>query len=81
MEPSDDSAVQRLRAKTGRGVMECRAALEICEMDEELARGYLAFNGLAVSIKPLNGESRTEAYRRWVMTQAYDYAASLAKGT
>ena len=71
-------AIHRLRGQTGRSFMECRAALEICGMDEKLACGYLAFNGLAVNVKPREGETQDAAYRRWVLSQAQDLVDTLS---
>lgn len=74
-------AIYKLRSRTGRSFMECQDALEICKMDEELAKGYLMFNGLAVNVHPQEGETKQEAYRRWVMKQARELTEKLAPYT
>ncbi len=69
--------VKRLRERTGAGLLECRAALDVCELDEDLAVGYLRFRGIAVRVKPREGETDREAYERHIMELAREYAEGL----
>jgi len=69
--------VKRLRERTGAGLLECRAALELCELDEDLAFGYLRFRGIAVRVKPREGETDSEAHERCIMELAREYVAGM----
>jgi Translation elongation factor Ts len=69
--------IKRLRERTGAGLLECRAALDVCELDENLAVGYLRFRGIAVRVKPREGETDRGAYERHIMELAKEYAEGL----
>jgi translation elongation factor EF-Ts len=68
------SLLQELRNRTGRGYAECQDALKLCNHNLLVAEGYLHYNGLAVSIKPKDGQTREEAYSQWVMNSAQEWA-------
>jgi len=64
------SYVMQLREKTGRGVLECKGALDACDGDLKLAQAYLMFSNLAVNVIPREGETSEQARHRWVMNHA-----------
>jgi hypothetical protein len=64
------SKVQQLRNKTGRGVQDCRKALDTCGGDLKIADAYMRFANLAVVIKPRDGETPAQARLRWALQRA-----------
>ena len=54
----DSRTVQKLRAETGAGVMDCKRALEESSGDFEKARDLLKQKGLAAAAKRSDRESR-----------------------
>lgn len=67
------SLVTDLRAKTGASFVECRDALAACDNDMMLAQGWLRYNGIAVRVKPKEGQSDREAYNNYIMKLAREW--------
>lgn len=55
--------------------MDVKNALSWANGNEKLAKGYLHYNGCAINVKPRPGESRDDAYKRWVEEHARLWAS------
>ena len=73
MDPTRE-AISNLRQKTGAGLEECRHALIMADNDPKIAEGRLRHEGIALNIRPLNGELPSEAKERWIREKAQEWA-------
>ena len=79
-QPITAAHVKYLREITGCGMMEAKKALVACNGDSLLAEGYLKYMGCAINVYPREGETREQAYMRWVWGMAEGYKRRLVEG-
>lgn len=74
MNPAENEKVRLLRARTGYGLVDCKKALDRANKDMYLAQGFLRVQGLAVNVRPRNGETAKEAREQWELFNAMTWA-------
>jgi translation elongation factor EF-Ts len=66
--------IRELSGKTGCGLFNAAAAYDRAKGDLKLAEGYIHYQGCAINVYPRDGETRKEAYDRWVEIMARKWA-------